>query len=62
MKPLFTMRRALDDPNLLGDVLKGDSWSVWRAMLVACMGEQLTDEERAIFTEQASISRAPGRR
>jgi hypothetical protein len=29
------MREALGDPNLLGDVLIGDSWAVWRVMLIS---------------------------
>jgi hypothetical protein len=40
MKPRFTMRRALDDPLLLGSVLDGDSWNTWRVMLIATMGEE----------------------
>ncbi len=59
MKPLFTMREALADPNLLGDVLVGDSWSAWRAMLIAFMGEPLTESERAIFTRFTGRAREP---
>ena len=44
-----TMRRALSDPALLGDVLAGDSWAAWRILLIAMMGEPLDDEERAVF-------------
>lgn len=50
MKPLVTMREALADPALLGSALPGDSWSLWRVMLIAAMGEPLTDEEREAFT------------
>src|SRR6516225_10136723 len=49
MKALSTMRQALHDKQLLGGVLTGDSWSIWRALLIAAMGEELTDDERAIF-------------
>lgn len=59
MKPLFTMREALADPNLLGDVLVGDSWSVWRMMLIAAMGEPLLDNERAIFKRFTGRAREP---
>ena len=59
MKPLFTMREALADPNLLGDVLVGDSWSVWRVMLIAAMGEPLTDSERAIFQRSRAARASP---
>jgi hypothetical protein len=44
------MREALADPQLLGGALPGDSWQVWRVLLIASMGETLTDEERVIFT------------
>jgi hypothetical protein len=49
MKQLSTMRAALRDPHLLGDTMTGDSWAVWRALLIAAMGEPLTDEERSLF-------------
>jgi hypothetical protein len=48
--PKMTMRRALSDPALLGKVLEGDSWKPWRTILVAMMGEALTEDERVIFT------------
>jgi hypothetical protein len=49
MKPLATMRQALADKQLLGGMMAGDSWAVWRALLIAAMGEKLNDDERAIF-------------
>ena len=63
MTPFVTMRRALSDTDLLGAALGGDSWLPWRILLIAAMGEGLTDEERAIFTkltEAASAGRASG--
>jgi hypothetical protein len=48
---MTTLRRALADPNLLGDCLPGDSWRVWRTLLIAAMGEALDDDERAIFKQ-----------
>lgn len=45
-----TMREALADPELLGGAIPGDSWLAWRTLLIAAMGEALTDEERAVFT------------
>ena len=47
--PSISLRRALDDPNLLGDTLAGASWLPWRTLLIAAMGESLTDAERATF-------------
>ena len=37
-----SMREALDDPQLLGDALIGDSWSTWRVFLIALLGDRLT--------------------
>ena len=54
-----TMRAALDDPNLLGDVVPGESWLSWRVLLIAMMGEPLTDAERAIFVKLTGRAREP---
>jgi hypothetical protein len=59
MTLFVTMRRALSDEHLLGGVLGGDSWPAWRVLLIAAMGEALTDEERAIF---AMVCHRPARR
>jgi hypothetical protein len=48
MKPQATLRRALSDRNLLGGVLAGDSWRAWRVLLIAAMGEPLTEDERTL--------------
>jgi hypothetical protein len=45
-----SLRKALSDPKLLGNVLAGDSWLAWRVLLIAAAGELLTDAERAVFT------------
>src|SRR5262245_33306040 len=50
MKPKFTMRHALTDPSLLGNMIAGPSWFAHRTMLIAAFGEKLTDDERATFT------------
>jgi hypothetical protein len=57
--PAVTMRRALSDPAMLGTVLVGDSWLAWRILLVAAMGESLTDDERVIFTRLTGREREP---
>ena len=49
MRPLVSMRAALGDPDLFGRVFPGESWAAWRVMLIAAMGEALTDDERAVF-------------
>jgi phage terminase large subunit-like protein len=58
--PRTTIRRALDDPNLLGDVLAGESWQAWRTLLIAAMGEELDDDERARFKQLTGREREPG--
>jgi hypothetical protein len=47
----MTLRDALGDRALLGNVLQGESWSAWRTLLIAAMGEPLTDAERVIFKQ-----------
>jgi hypothetical protein len=49
LKPTITLRNALADPQLLGS-LSSPSWAAWRVLLIAAMGEPLTDSERLVFT------------
>jgi hypothetical protein len=51
MTPTVSIRKALSDPKLLGGVLAGESWRAWHVLMIASMGETLTDEEREIFTK-----------
>ena len=60
MTPFVTMRRALSDEHLLGAALGGDSWLAWRVLLIAAMGEPLTNEERAIFAKLTGRGREAG--
>jgi hypothetical protein len=46
MIPRVPLRQALSDPNLLGTALAGDSWSSWRILSIAAMGEELSADER----------------
>jgi hypothetical protein len=59
MKPKVSLRKALDDPQLLGGMLVGSSWHGWRTLLIASMGEALTDEEREVFTKLTGRAREP---
>jgi hypothetical protein len=43
------MRQALADPMLLGRALEGESWRAWCILLIAALGETLTDDEREVF-------------
>src|SRR6266545_8279334 len=60
MKPLVTLRKALGDPLLLADALKGNSWTTWRVLLIAAVGEPLTDDERVIFKTFTGRDHEPG--
>ncbi len=51
MIPTTPIRKALNDPQLFGNVLSGDSWASWRILLIAAMGEPLTPDERVIFKQ-----------
>jgi hypothetical protein len=57
-----TMRQALEDPSLLGNVLAGPSWRTWIVVLVAIMGEPLYAEERVIFERLTGRPHEPGQR
>ena len=59
MKPTVSLRRALSDPNLLGYALSGDSWAPWRTLLIASMGEELTEVERVTFKAITGREREP---
>jgi hypothetical protein len=55
------MRQALSDSMLLADAMKGDSWAVWRVLLIASVGEELTDDERVIFKSFTGRDHEPGK-
>ena len=59
MKPVVTMRAALADRDLFGNILVGESWAAWRTLLLAAMGEELTSEERTIFEGLTGREREP---
>jgi hypothetical protein len=59
MRPSITIRKALSDPKLLGNVLAGESWRAWRVLMIAAMGEPLTDDERETFTKLTGREREP---
>ena len=59
MKPKITLRKALNDPELLGSALGGDSWANWRAMLLAANGEPLEPAELSAFREFTGRTEPP---
>ena len=62
MTPRVTLRKALEDPELLGGVLGGDSWHAWRALLLAAMGEELEPDEITIFKKFTGRDKPPPKR
>jgi hypothetical protein len=54
-----SLREALTDCALLGNVLEGESWTTWRSLLLATMGESLTPGELAIFQRVTDRAVAP---
>ena len=59
MKPRISIRKALTDPQLLGRVLAGPTWLPWRTLLIAAMGEKLSADERALFTQLTGRDQEP---
>lgn len=46
-----TIRDAMTDPQLFGDIFAGDSFKAWRALLSGFYGLDLTEDEDAIWQE-----------
>jgi hypothetical protein len=59
MKKLISVRHALEDSAWLGTMMGGESFAVMRALLIAAMGEALTAEELAVFTQITNRTEAP---
>src|SRR5580704_10745134 len=59
MKKLIPVRKALEDKSWLGGMLGGESFAVMRILMIAAMGEELTADERPIFTQVTGRVEAP---
>ena len=59
LRKLVTMRAALYDPAYFGEAFAGESLAVWRGLLIAAMGEELTAAERALFQAVTGREREP---
>jgi hypothetical protein len=57
MTPKVTLRKALEDPELLGSALAGPTWHAWRSLLLAGMGEPLNSGPSINFVT-STIKRA----
>ena len=62
MKPRTTLRKALDDPRLLGSAIPGETWAGWRSLLIATMGEPLEPDELEHFRRLTGRQEAPAER
>jgi hypothetical protein len=52
MNPTVAIRRALSEPDLLGNAMADESFLAMKTLLIASMGEPLiNDAERAIYTK-----------
>ncbi len=59
MRKLISVRPELEDPAWLGTVLGGESFTTMRTLLIAAMGEPLTESERTLFTELTGRTETP---
>jgi hypothetical protein len=62
MTPIVTLRQALEDPDLLGNVIPEDSWRLWRTLLIAAMGEPLDAGETELFRSVCGDRNPPAQR
>src|SRR5262249_29248208 len=62
MKPKITLRKALNDPELLGSSMSGPSWAVGRILRFAAWGEPLLPEEMETFRTITGRDIAPDTR
>jgi hypothetical protein len=59
VNPTVTLRLALADPQLLGGAQNGASWQAWRVLLIAAMGEALSDNERGCSPASSDAITSP---
>jgi len=59
LRKLVSMRDALSDPAYFGEVYRGESLASWRVLLIAALGEELTDTERELFQAVTAREREP---
>jgi hypothetical protein len=57
--PRVTMRAALADNQLLGGVLDGANWAAWRTLLVAAMGEKLSEDSTDVMIPRLPSGDSP---
>jgi hypothetical protein len=60
MHPKVSIRQALNDPQLLAHALAGPSWRIWTVVMLAALGETLTEDERKLFESVSNRPQEPG--
>jgi hypothetical protein len=60
LRKLISMREALESPAYFADLIGGPSWVAWRVLLIAIVGEALSDEERVVFKALTGRDSEPG--
>src|SRR5262245_44909513 len=60
MRKIISLRQALSDPGFLAHALPGESWASWRILLMAAVGEVLTDAEREVWRQLTGRDHEPG--
>jgi hypothetical protein len=59
LRKLVSMRETLESRAYFGGLLPGDTWRAWRILLIAIVGEELTDQERILFRSLTDREREP---
>ncbi len=59
MKKIVSMREALGSEYYFANFLKGETWAAWRVVLLAIVGEELTADERGLYTELTGRAHEP---
>jgi hypothetical protein len=62
LRKLIPMRDALESAAYFGGLIGGDAWRAWRVLLIAIVGEELTQNERVVFEASQDALRSPERR
>src|SRR5262245_7492249 len=62
MKPTITIREALADARMLGNVIARESWRAWLVLLIAMMSGALNDDDRIVFIKLTAREAEPGQR
>ena len=57
--PFNSMRAALGDKRYFGKAMRGETWNLWRILLIAIMGEPLEPAELIEFERLTNRAASP---